>query len=82
MPCWAKPLWGSSKVADNVAPALLGGITLIKSYQPLRIFSLPVPAALFVVVVHPQIELKTQDARKILPKQVPMKNAIAQEVPI
>ncbi|MCB9227755.1 MAG: homoserine kinase [Chitinophagales bacterium] len=69
---------GGSKVADNVAPALLGGITLIKSYQPFAYFSLPVPAALFVVVVHPQIELKTQDARKILPKQVPMKNAIAQ----
>lgn len=69
---------GGSKVADNVAPALLGGITLIKSYQPFAYYSLPVLNDLFVVVVHPQIELKTQDARRILPKQVAMQNAIKQ----
>lgn len=69
---------GGSKVADNVAPALLGGITLIKSYIPFEYLSLPVPNDLFVVIVHPQIELKTQDARRILPKQISMKNAIAQ----
>src|SRR5712692_1156251 len=36
--------------ADNVAPSLLGGIVLVRSYDPLEIVSLPVPDALHVVV--------------------------------
>jgi homoserine kinase len=64
--------------ADNVAPALLGGITLIKGYEPLEVLSLPVPEELFVVIVHPQIEVKTADARAVLPKDLPLKTAITQ----
>ena len=49
--------------ADNVAPAVLGGIILIRSYDPLDLVRLPVPDGLFVVVVHPHCEISTADAR-------------------
>jgi homoserine kinase len=49
--------------ADNVAPAILGGIVLIRSYDPLDLVRLPVPDGLFVVVVHPHCEVSTADAR-------------------
>lgn len=71
-------LVGGALVADNVAPAILGGITLIKSYQPFEFYTLPIPANLYVVIAHPQIELKTIDARKILPQKVKLTTAIKQ----
>jgi homoserine kinase len=65
------------KHADNVAPCIYGGITLIRSIFPLDIISIPAPD-LFVTVVHPQIEVKTADARQILRKEVLLKDAIKQ----
>jgi homoserine kinase len=65
------------KHADNVAPCIYGGITLVRSVFPLDIISLAAPD-LFVTVVHPQIEVKTADARQILRKEVQLKNAIKQ----
>ena len=65
------------KHADNVTPCIFGGITLVRSVFPLDIIALPAPA-LFVTVVHPQIEVKTADARQILRKEVQLKNAIKQ----
>lgn len=65
------------KHADNIAPCLLGGITLIRSIMPLDIVKLSFPE-LYVTVVHPQIEVKTSDAREILRKQVLLKDAIKQ----
>lgn len=65
------------KHADNIAPCLYGGITLIRSILPLDIVSLSYPD-LYVTVVHPQIEVKTSDARQILRKQVLLKDAIKQ----
>jgi len=65
------------KHADNVAPCIYGGITLVRSVFPLDIISLAAPD-LFVTVVHPQIEVKTSDARQILRKEVQLKNAIKQ----
>ena len=67
-----------SQIADNVSAALYGGFVLIRSYHPLEVVSLPTPSELFVVVIHPQVEIKTEDARNILPNEIPMKNAIAQ----
>lgn len=64
--------------ADNVAPALLGGFTLIRSYEPLDIIEIPVPDDLYAAVIHPQIELRTQDARAVLKDTVAFKNAITQ----
>lgn len=65
------------KHADNVTPCIYGGITLIRSIFPLDIVPVPSPA-LYVTVVHPQIEIKTADARQILRKEVQLKNAIKQ----
>jgi len=66
-----------AKHADNVAPAIFGGFTLIRSSNPLDVISIDFPP-LFVTIVHPQIEVKTSDAREILKKQVSLKDAIEQ----
>lgn len=65
------------KHADNVAPCIYGGITLIRSIHPLDVITLSAPD-LYVTVVHPQIEVKTSDARQILRKEVLLKDAIKQ----
>lgn len=66
-----------SKHADNIAPCIYGGVTLIRSLNPLDIISIPAPP-LFVTILHPQIEVKTSDARGILKKQILLKDAITQ----
>jgi len=65
------------KHADNIAPCIYGGVTLIRSIFPLDIVAIPAPS-LHVTVVHPQIEVKTKDARQILRKEVLLKDAIKQ----
>jgi homoserine kinase len=65
------------KHADNITPCITGGVTLIRSIHPLDIVPLNSPS-LFVTVVHPQIEVKTSDARQILRKEVLLKDAIKQ----
>ncbi len=64
--------------ADNVAPALLGGFTLIRSYQPLDVIRIDAPENLYATIIHPQIEVKTADARQILKKNISLKNAVRQ----
>ena len=64
--------------ADNVAPALLGGFTLVRSYNPLDVIKIESPSDLYATVVHPQIELKTSDARSVLKQTVSLKSAIVQ----
>lgn len=65
-------------IADNVSAAIYGGFTLVRSYEPLSIVKIPVPADLRVVAIHPQVEVKTKDAREVLPKEVPLKHAVTQ----
>ncbi len=65
------------KHADNIAPCIYGGVTLIRSIFPLDIIPLSAPP-MFVTVVHPQIEVKTSDARQILRKEILLKDAIQQ----
>ena len=65
------------KHADNIAPCIYGGITLIRSIHPLDIVTIA-PPPLHVTIVHPQIEVRTADARSILKKQVQLKDAIRQ----
>lgn len=67
-----------SEHADNLAPALFGGFVLVKSLNPLEVLNLPTPDELYAVIIHPQIEIKTAEARAILPKEIPMHNAIIQ----
>jgi len=65
------------KHADNIAPCIYGGVTLIRSIFPLDIVSIPAPE-LYVTIVHPQIEVRTSDARSILKQNVLLKDAIKQ----
>lgn len=65
------------KHADNITPCLLGGVTLIRSIHPLDIVKLNAPE-LHITVVHPQIEVRTSDARQILKTEVSLKQAIKQ----
>jgi homoserine kinase len=67
-----------SEHADNIAPAILGGFTLVKQNNPLEVIQLPTPKALHAVIVHPQIEIKTADSRAVLPKTVALSDAITQ----
>ena len=71
-------LASQSEHADNIAPAIYGGFTLVKSLSPLEILELPCPDDLYAVILHPQIEIKTADARALLPKDIPLKDAITQ----
>ena len=64
--------------ADNVAPSLLGGFVLIRGYQPLDVTSIPTPGGLYCTLVHPHIELRTEDSRRVLKPSIPMKDAITQ----
>ena len=74
---WGEELASGSKHADNVAPCVFGGITLIRSLDPLEIISLPYPE-LYCVIIHPHLEVNTKSARQILQPQVTLKSYIAQ----
>jgi homoserine kinase len=67
-----------SAIADNVAACLYGGFILVRSYNPLDIVSIPTPGELIATVIHPQIEIKTADARQVVPDTIPVKTAVAQ----
>lgn len=71
-------LASGSEHADNLAPGIFGGFTLVKSISPLEILQLPTPKDVYATIIHPQIEIKTSDARAILPKTFPLKDAITQ----
>lgn len=71
-------LASGSAHADNVAPALLGGFVLVRSYNPLDIIKIKSPEELYAIVIHPQIELKTSDARSVLKQNVTLKQAVIQ----
>uniref|UniRef100_UPI003562078F homoserine kinase n=1 Tax=Fodinibius sp. TaxID=1872440 RepID=UPI003562078F len=63
---------------DNVGPSLLGGFVFIRSSDPLDIFNLPFPESLYAVIVHPQIEIKTEDTRRILRNDISLGQAVRQ----
>ncbi|TVR63630.1 MAG: homoserine kinase [Gemmatimonadales bacterium] len=69
---------------DNVAPCLLGGICLVlggfhatMSGDP-AVVELPIPPELTAVVVHPHVEIRTEDARRALGDRIPLEAGIAQ----
>jgi len=68
----------SGRHIDNVAPALLGGILLIRSVEPFDCDRLPVPPALRIVLVHPAMQLRTAEARAVLPRTIDLELALAQ----
>lgn len=63
---------------DNVAPSLLGGVVLITSYDPLRVYKLPLSSSLWVSTITPHIEVETSKARSVLPKEVPISSVSKQ----
>jgi homoserine kinase len=64
--------------ADNVAPAIYGGFTLITNYTPLNLVSLPVPEDLYITIIQPHIEIKTKESRAALPSNVSLEDVITQ----
>lgn len=64
--------------ADNVAPALMGGVTLIRGETELEVIKLPVPEELYVGIVFPQVDVPTRDARKLIKDKVLLKDAVVQ----
>ncbi|WP_299122641.1 homoserine kinase [uncultured Winogradskyella sp.] len=64
--------------ADNLAPAIFGGFTLVKSACPLHVLELPTPSDLYATLIHPQIEIKTSESRALLPKDISLQKAITQ----
>jgi homoserine kinase len=64
--------------ADNVAPAITGEFSLIRGYNPLDLIVIEAPRNLYCTIIHPQIEIKTKEAREMLPKQVNLKDAVTQ----
>ena len=68
----------SGRHIDNIAPALLGGILLIRSVDPFDYDRIPVPPALRIVLVHPSMRLRTAEARAVLPRSIDLDTALAQ----
>ena len=64
--------------ADNIAPAMLGGMLVVRSASPLDVINIPVPSQLFTVLVHPDLEILTKAARNLVPRQVSLKDTISQ----
>ena len=64
--------------ADNLAPSLWGGFVLVRGYHPTDIVHIAVPDQLWCTVIHPEIEIRTREARKLLPQSVPLNDVIAQ----
>ncbi len=64
--------------ADNVAPSLYGGFTLIRDYNPIDIIQIECPKDLYCTVIHPHIEISTKAAREILPKEIAINKAVTQ----
>ncbi|MBC8182951.1 homoserine kinase [candidate division KSB1 bacterium] len=64
--------------ADNAAPSLLGGFVLIRSYQPLDVVKIDSPDQLYCTIFHPHLEIRTEDARRMLKKNITLKDATIQ----
>lgn len=66
-----------AKHADNLAASLLGGVTIVRSHEPLDVVRLEAPTTIRFVVVLPAMELETRYARSVLPESVPLKDAVS-----
>jgi homoserine kinase len=63
--------------ADNLASSLLGGFTIVKSHEPLEVVRLEAPSSIRFVIVLPAMEIKTREARSVLPEMIPLKDAVS-----
>ncbi|CAI9299211.1 unnamed protein product [Lactuca saligna] len=64
--------------ADNIAPAIMGGFVLVRSYDPLELIPLqfPVDKNLYFVLVNPEFEAPTKKMRAALPKEITMSHHV------
>ena len=67
----------SNAHADNIAPCLLGGLTLVKDTESLDVIKIPI-SEFYIAAIHPDIKINTEDARNILPQEIPLHTAIEQ----
>lgn len=68
----------SGRHADNVAPALLGGIVFVGGLTPDKLAPLPTPNGLVLALVTPEVAVPTAEARAVLPKQIPLSEMVKQ----
>lgn len=64
--------------ADNVAPALLGGFILVRSYDPLDVIQVPCAVSFFAAVLYPHMEIRTEEARKLLKPEISLRQHVVQ----
>jgi homoserine kinase len=64
--------------ADNIAPSIMGGVVLIRDYRPLDLVQVPFPSTLCCALIHPHLEVRTEDSRRILKSTVSLKDAVSQ----
>lgn len=63
---------------DNIGPTMLGGLNVVRSTNPLEILELPTPDNLFIVMAKPNVVIKTEEAKKLIPAALPLPTAIKQ----
>ena len=76
-PCIAAETAVSGRHGDNVAPALMGGLILVRSVDPIDVVRIPVPAGIFVACTKPSIELSTRRSRQVLPQHVLLREMVS-----
>jgi homoserine kinase len=64
--------------ADNVAPSLLGGMTLVRDSETLDVHRIFTPKGLYATVIYPKVEVLTKEARAMLKLDVPLKSMVKQ----
>ena len=76
--CLAAETAVAGRHLDNVAPSLLGGFVLVRSLDPPDVVRLPTPPELRIVLALPDQQLRTADARAVLPRVLPLAIALHQ----
>lgn len=64
--------------ADNLAPGLYGGLTLVRAMDPADVVRIPVPDGIRCVLVHPHLRVDTRTARGLLPQEVSLRVFVQQ----
>ena len=75
-PCLEAEAVVSGRHADNIAPALLGGLCLVRSLDPLDVIRIPTNEGLCIAVVTPLISVATKAARAVLPTDISLETAV------
>jgi len=63
---------------DNVAPSLLGGFSVVRSNKEMDVLSIDYPSDLKIVIAHPQVVVKTKQAKRMLGRTMSISNAVIQ----